>query len=302
MKGTKQMSILQLIANNSYGLYNKHIAKEVGLIEAIILGELASEYDYWLKNDGLTPDGYFFSTIENIEENTTIKEAKQRAALKTLQDLNIISVSVRGLPAKRYIKLNEEVLQNKFCSNDRTRTVQMKELEPSNEQGNINNINNNNINNNKYISKSKDLEAEASNDSSIITYDSLDKDKINNKEEKSTKGRKSLKDQLVEYVASLEYTDETKDVLYKWIFSIGLNRKVKLEQLQDMMKNIWDACKDESLVREAINKSYLNNWFGFYPPKKTPEQTGTLKAPVSTQKTSSTEVRVKPRVNTQLTF
>lgn len=278
------MSILQLIANNSYGLYNKYIAREIGLTEAIILGELASEFDYWQKNNGVTEDGYFFSTIENIEENTTIKEAKQRAALKTLQEHDLISISVRGLPAKRFIKLNEEGIQNKFCQIERTRTFELKELEPSNEQGNINNINNNNINNNKYISNSKELEAEAS------SVSSLEKNK-----EESTKGRKSLKDQLVEYVASLEYQDETKDVLYKWIFSIGLNRKVKLSQLQDMLKNIWDACKDESLVREAINKSYLNNWFGFYPPKNNtkPVMTEPVKAPVTPQP----QMKVKPRLH-----
>jgi hypothetical protein len=51
----------------------------LGIDEAIILGELASEYEYWSRREELQ-DGYFYSTIENIEENTTLTEYKQRKA------------------------------------------------------------------------------------------------------------------------------------------------------------------------------------------------------------------------------
>ena len=81
--------------------------------------------------------------------------------------------------------------------------------------------------------------------------------------------RLTRKDQLVNYVNELEYSAETKDVLFKWIFQIGLPKGVTVQQLSDMLKNIWDSCNDESIVRKSIEESYLNNWFGFYPPKTT---------------------------------
>lgn len=81
--------------------------------------------------------------------------------------------------------------------------------------------------------------------------------------------RLSLKDQLVNYINELDYEKSTKDILFKWIFTIGLPRKVRLEQLKDMLKQIWELAEDnETVVRESINNSYLNNWFGFYLPKK----------------------------------
>lgn len=48
------MNILKLIASDSFITVNKELIKKVGLEEAIILGELASELDYWTKNNGLT--------------------------------------------------------------------------------------------------------------------------------------------------------------------------------------------------------------------------------------------------------
>ena len=101
------MSILNIIASRNYITLNKDILKEIGLEETVILGELASEYDYWYKQ-GKLEDGYFFSTIENIETNTTLSEHKQRKAINNLKDLGIVEVVNKGLPKRRYIKLNEE--------------------------------------------------------------------------------------------------------------------------------------------------------------------------------------------------
>ena len=56
--------------------------------------------------------------------------------------------------------------------------------------------------------------------------------------------------------------------MFKWLFSIGLKKGVSLAQFTDMIKNLWTACNDEIIFREAIKKSYLNNWFGFYSDKK----------------------------------
>ena len=42
----------------------KKVIKKLGLHEAILLGELCSEYAYWEKNNKLD-NGYFFSSISN---------------------------------------------------------------------------------------------------------------------------------------------------------------------------------------------------------------------------------------------
>ena len=146
------MSVLEFIASSNYIVLNKQLIKEIGIEESLLLGELASEYDYWQKRDELV-DGYFYSTIENVEENTTLNSYKQRKALKNLQEKNLIDVKLKGMPAKRYIKILEEqvvkILNNNKLKNYTSRCLKFKHQDVKNFNINNNNINNNKINNNK---------------------------------------------------------------------------------------------------------------------------------------------------------
>nr|DAY29647.1 MAG TPA: replication initiator protein [Caudoviricetes sp.] len=141
------MTILNLISNNNFITLNKDLIKAIGLEEAILLGELASEYDYWKKQE-LLENGYFYSTIENIEEHTTLSEYKQRKALNSLKNQGLIDIKIKGLPAKRFIKINEEQVLKKLkintLKNLRTSSEKIKELVPEKLKGNKN-INNKNI-------------------------------------------------------------------------------------------------------------------------------------------------------------
>ena len=144
------MRITDLLANQGYIIINKQIAKEYGLHEAIILGELAQEYNYFDDRDMLE-DGWFYSTIENVEEATTLSAHQQRTALKHLEEEGFIEVQRRGVPAKRYIRLDVEELSNKMLKNLTTGSKKIKELDVKKFNGNNNkeiiiNNNNNNIN------------------------------------------------------------------------------------------------------------------------------------------------------------
>ena len=160
-KGDK-MGILQLISTSNFITVNKDLIKELGLEEAILLGELASEYDYW-NNKNEIEDGYFYSTIENIEEKTTLTAYKQRKCLENLKNKGIIDIQIRGIPAKRYIKINEEqvfqIFNNKLLKNLTTRSENFSQQDIKKLNGN-NNIINNNINNNIITAVEKKQNAE----------------------------------------------------------------------------------------------------------------------------------------------
>lgn len=145
------MGILQLISARNFITVNKDLIKLLGLEEAILLGELASEHDYWETQDKLE-DGYFYSTVENIENHTTLSDHKQRKAIKNLKSKNLIDVKVKGIPAKRYIKINEEqvfeLFNLQFLKNSRTRDEKIEEQGFKNSKTNNNILNNNKINNN----------------------------------------------------------------------------------------------------------------------------------------------------------
>ena len=83
------MSILMsILSNDGYIILNKYVMKVLGLHEAVLLGELCSEYIYWYREQKLQ-EGYFFSTRENIEKETTLSPHQQRQALKKLMDIRI---------------------------------------------------------------------------------------------------------------------------------------------------------------------------------------------------------------------
>ena len=105
--------IMELLATNGYIRVNKRLIRECGLYEAIMLGELCGEYLYWKDRDALE-NGWFFSTIENVEYNTTLSAYQQREAIKNLVKMGLIECEKRGLPAKRWFKINEEKLENRF--------------------------------------------------------------------------------------------------------------------------------------------------------------------------------------------
>lgn len=155
------MSILMsILSSDAYIILNKYVMKAIGLYEAILLGELCSEYIYWCKEDKLQ-DGYFFSTRENIEKETTLSPHQQRQALKNLVNFGFIEVTEKDMPKKTYYKVIEEKVYE-FLSkieldfaevkkfNDKTSKNLTSSDENIEDQDVKNfNINNNIINNNK---------------------------------------------------------------------------------------------------------------------------------------------------------
>lgn len=105
------MSIINFLASDNYIALNRDVIKSVGLNEAVLLCELCGEYRYWESRDELE-DGYFYSTIENIEERTTLSRKAQNNAFAKLKELNVVETKVKGQPPKRFIKLNIDMIQN----------------------------------------------------------------------------------------------------------------------------------------------------------------------------------------------
>lgn len=111
------MSVIGLIATSSYILVNKKLAKLIGFKEAAFFGELCGEHDYWENQDKLTEDGYFYSTLENIEKNTTFSPYQQKTILDKLEKIGLVETERRGDKGVRHIKINEEKLVNILNSN-----------------------------------------------------------------------------------------------------------------------------------------------------------------------------------------
>lgn len=104
------MILSSLLSSSKYIIVNKDLIKVLGLHEAVILGELCSEYSYWESTNQLEENEYFYSTRENIEKNTGINAHYQRAAMKNLEERGILTSRKKGIPCKKYYKINENKL------------------------------------------------------------------------------------------------------------------------------------------------------------------------------------------------
>ena len=247
------MSITQLFGSRNFVVVNKTLIKLLGLEEAVILGELASEYDYWEGSGQLDDEGYFFSTVENVEENTSLTKYRQKKALDTLQKLGIVDVKRKGLPAKRYIKIYEEALLN-LLNNKKSKnlTSGSEEILPLEikifDRNNNNNNNNNDNNNNKKEERKKEAGAK----------------------QKDTK--KSFDEIIDRYTANQELRKELKEHLKtrKAKKATLTNRAIELSLRR--LDELADTDEEKILI---VQEAIMRGWTGFFSIKDdTPKQSG----------------------------
>ena len=124
--------LLKLLANGNYIILNRDLIKEIGLDETVLLGELCSEQHYWERKMKLGKDGFFYSTIENIERQICLKGKKQRTVLNKLKSLNLVDVKYHDMPKKRYVRVNVsqlETFQKRFPTEKQKTEIRLTEAD-----------------------------------------------------------------------------------------------------------------------------------------------------------------------------
>ena len=108
-----------LLSSSAFIIFNKKLAKQIGLKETILLSDLISKEEYFIANN--MSEGWFFNTEANIEADTTLSPYQQRKALKTLKSKGVIETKRMGIPAKQFFKINEaqviKLLNDKSATN-----------------------------------------------------------------------------------------------------------------------------------------------------------------------------------------
>jgi|GEM_PF-1588427 len=151
MDNNKDLTIFDFIRADGYMTVNKKLAQRIGLNEAVVYGELVSRYLYFKEHDKLE-DGYFFNTVEDLQEATTLTKYQQSKAIEKLYNYNLIDRKVKGVPAKRYFKINEDLnalhtvfkeVKSQLSRNLTSCSKESEQLEVKKLNGNNNNYKNN---------------------------------------------------------------------------------------------------------------------------------------------------------------
>lgn len=143
------MNVYEMLSRDNYLTVNKLVMRTLGISESVLLSELCYRRQFLARANKLTEDGFFYATVEDVEEETTLSDYAQRKILDKLNQMGLIDVERRGLPAKRYICIHEEALQSlmdSITSADAPVPEDFKNKSPNSSA-----LNNNNLNNNTHV-------------------------------------------------------------------------------------------------------------------------------------------------------
>jgi hypothetical protein len=105
------MSIIKLLRHSNWIAVNKDLVKLVGCNSAYLLGYLADRCAYFESRNEIRPDGFFFATAADVEEELGLTSREQDGAIKRLVLANFIETAVKGIPAKRYFRFSQTAEQ-----------------------------------------------------------------------------------------------------------------------------------------------------------------------------------------------
>lgn len=112
---SEKTMVKELLLSSNYWVLNKNMVKTFGIETAFLLTNLA-EAEQMMSTD----DGWFYQTSDTLEDLTTLSRYKQDNAIEQLENAGILEKDVRGIPAKRYFRLDYKALANKIVNNSQT--------------------------------------------------------------------------------------------------------------------------------------------------------------------------------------
>ena len=120
----QEKTFKQLLMSSNYYTLNKQVVKTLGIEPAFLLTILIEA------SDGLADDeGWFYQTIEKIGELTGIGRHKQDKIIKDLIESKILEQKNKGIPCKRYFKINYEIIENLVFQKQQTSLSQNDKLD-----------------------------------------------------------------------------------------------------------------------------------------------------------------------------
>ena len=112
MENSKMTDILakNILMGSSYWVLNKTLVAILGLDTAFFLSNLAEAESLFQSKDG-----WFFQTKDTMESISGLSRHKQDSCIKQLKELDFIKLELRGMPSKRWFRLNKLNILNSMA-------------------------------------------------------------------------------------------------------------------------------------------------------------------------------------------
>ncbi|WP_347298148.1 conserved phage C-terminal domain-containing protein [Dolosigranulum savutiense] len=228
-----------LMASSGYWVLNKKIVAMYGVETAFFLTSLAEAETYVTKGKG----GWFYQTIETVENLTGLTRYKQDRALKELVDDGVVETDVRGMPAKRYMKLNYKRLHDKFVNLPQTSLQKTHKQE---------------------CKKTTNKDAENLQTSLRVSYNNKELNKELKDKELSNKDISSGKPDRIPYAEIVDYLNEKTDRQFKSttkktqsLIRARLNEGWEVEHFKTVIDNKVAQWKDDNEMQRYLRPDTL---------------------------------------------
>lgn len=119
--------IFKLLNPNNTVSLNRPLAHALSTNEAIIYSALIAKQLYYEKRGMLDNGGYFYSTIDDLKESTSLSKRQQRGAIKTLIEADLIYCKRRGILGRRCFRVCDDIeLLNKSIERGKSILSELK--------------------------------------------------------------------------------------------------------------------------------------------------------------------------------
>ena len=275
-KETKNMNILSILASDNYIVINRDLLKKYGINVTLMLCELASEYNYFDKN-GKLENGMFYSTIDNISERTGLSKYQQAEALKALDEDGIVKSVIKGMPAKRYFKIDVEELTKQIANISLSSCKEIRKQAGEKLETKNNDIKLINKSNNLKDKESKKEESNNTQNQQVEISEELkqmqkeieqlkaENEKLKTKKEKPKKQTKSYDEQIAEYTGNEELQNALKAFVQMRAFIKKPLTEYGLKLLLNKLSKIGRTDAEKIAI---VNRSVEHNWQGFFEIKE----------------------------------
>ena len=120
----QERTFKQLLMSSNYYTLNKQIVKTLGIEPAFLLTILIEA------SDGLADDeGWFYQTIETLEELTGLSRHKQNKIIQDLIEAKILIQENRGTPCRRFFKISFQEIENLVFKKTETSLLKIDKLD-----------------------------------------------------------------------------------------------------------------------------------------------------------------------------
>ena len=216
----QEKTFKQLLMSSNYYTLNKQVVKTLGIEPAFLLTILIEA------SDGLADDeGWFYQTIEKIGELTGIGRHKQDKIIKDLIESKILEQKNKGVPCKRYFKINYEMIENLVFQKQQTSLSQNDKLDCKKET-------------NLFVKNSQTCLSQNGNNKEH-NINNINKE-LNHKEEKAPDDLKKIKEWFKKN--EIDFSKKHEDKIIELLKNNSIDYLLNLFQEQiDILKNKKDV-------------------------------------------------------------